>query len=77
MKNIVFIAALFIALASCGDGYNGSDTSANPSDTTGLHLNPATEDPNSNMADTMNMVDSSRVKDTTIKDNTRVKPKKQ
>ena len=71
MKNLVLIAAIGIALASCGDGK--SDTSTNPSDTTNLHINPALEDPNSNMADTMKMVDSSRVKDTSIKDNTRVK----
>ena len=79
MKNLVLLAGICIALAACGNGsgYNGDDTTGTPSDTTNLHINPALEDPNSNMADTMKMVDSSRVKDTTIKDNTRVKPKNQ
>jgi len=71
MKKIVLIAAIGITLASCGN--NSASTETNPSDTTNLHINPALEDPNSNMADTMHMVDSSRVKDTSIKDNTRVK----
>ena len=71
MKKIVLIAAIGITLASCGN--NSGSTETNPSDTTNLHINPALEDPNSNMADTMHMVDSSRVKDTSIKDNTRVK----
>ena len=77
MKSLFLVAAVVLTLASCGDGSGagGSDTATNPSDTTNLHINPATEDPNSNMADTMHMVDSARVKDTVIKDNTA--PKKQ
>jgi hypothetical protein len=75
MKKLILLAGICVALVSCGD--NGVDTKSNPSDTTGIDLNPALEDPNSNMADTMHMVDSIRVKDTSIKDNTTVKPKKQ
>jgi hypothetical protein len=77
MKYLVLIAAIGITFGSCGNGSggDGADTATNPSDTTGLHINPALEDPNSNMADTMHMVDSTRVKDTSIKDNTTVKPK--
>ena len=71
MKKIILIAAIGITVGSCGDNPNTKDT--NPSDTTNLHINPALEDPNSNMADTMHMADSARVKDTSIKDNTRVK----
>ena len=79
MKNLIFVSAITLAFAACGDGSTGAgpDSTSNPSDTTNLHINPATEDPNSNMADTMHMIDSSRVKDTSIKDNTTVKPKKQ
>ena len=71
MKKLVLIAAVSIVMISCGD--SPSDTSTNPSDTTNLHFNPATEDPNSNPADTMKMVDSSRVKDTSIKDTSRAR----
>jgi hypothetical protein len=74
MKKLILIGAILITLASCGNA--GADTSVNPSDTTGKEINPALEDPNSNMADTMHMVDSTRVKDTSIKDNTSLKPKK-
>jgi hypothetical protein len=70
MKKLILIAAIGITLVSCGDNPAGE---TNPSDTTNMQINPALEDPNSNMADTMKMVDSSRVKDTLTKDNTRVK----
>jgi ABC-type glycerol-3-phosphate transport system substrate-binding protein len=76
MKNLILVSVIMLVLASCGNG-SGADAATNPSDTTNLHINNATEDPNSNMADTMHMVDSNRVKDTSIKDNTTVKPKKQ
>lgn len=75
MKNLILTGAILITLASCGNA--GADSSVNQSDTTGKEINPATEDPSSNMADTMHMVDSTRVKDTSIKDNTSLKPKKQ
>jgi hypothetical protein len=65
MKNLILVSVVFFTLASCGSDSGEGET--NPSDTTNLHLNPALEDPNSNMADTMRMVDSSRVKDTSIK----------
>ena len=74
MKNILLVGAILLMLASCDNGKN--DTSTNPSDTTGTQINPALEDPNSNMADTMHMVDSSRVKDTTIRDSTSGRPKR-
>ena len=69
MKNTIIILGLTIALASCGNSNGaGTDKNANPSDTTGRNINPAVNDPNSNMADTMRMKDSLRVKDTSIKD---------
>ena len=76
MKNIIILLGLTIALASCGNSNGaGTDKDANPSDTTGRNINPAVTDPNSNMADTMRMKDSVRVKDTSIKDQTTT-PKK-
>ena len=72
MKKFLVVGAIVFTLASCDNGK--ADTSTNPSDTTATQINPALEDPNSNMADTMHMVDSSRVKDTTIKDSSS-KPK--
>ena len=74
MRNIFFVGAFLFALASCDNGNH--DTSTNPSDTTGTQINPALEDPNSNMADTMHMVDSSRVKDTTTRDSVSGRPKR-
>jgi hypothetical protein len=76
MKKIVFILGLAISIASCGNSNGaGNNPDATPSDTTGRNVNPAVNDPNSNMADTMRMKDSSRVKDTSIKDQTTT-PKK-
>ena len=76
MKNIIILLGLTIALASCGNSNGaGNENGANPSDTTGRNINPAVTDPNSNMADTMRMRDSVRVKDTSIRDQTS-KPKK-
>ena len=76
MKNIIVILGLAITVASCGNSNGaGSNQETNPSDTTGRNINPAVEDPNSNMADTMRMRDSLRVKDTAIKDQTTT-PKK-
>ena len=75
MKNIILISAVCMGLGACRNAGAGSD--ANPSDTTGRYISPAVEDPNSNMADTMRMVDSTRVKDTIIKDRTTAKPKHQ
>jgi len=76
MKNIILVVGLIFTLAACGNSNGtGNDKDTNPSDTTGTNVNPAVEDPNSNMADTMKMKDSLRVKDTTIKDNTS-QPKK-
>ena len=76
MKNIIFIFGLALAMSSCGNSNGaGNNPDATPSDTTGRNVNPAVNDPNSNMADTMRMRDSSRVKDTSIKDQTS-KPKK-
>jgi len=71
MKKMLLIAAIGITLGSCGNSSGNTET--NPSDTTNLHINPALEDPNSNMADTMNIPDSSRVKDTSVRDHTDVK----
>jgi hypothetical protein len=69
MKNNFIILGLTIALVSCGNSNGaGADNNTNPSDTTGRNINSAVNDPNSNMADTMRMRDSIRVKDTTIKD---------
>ena len=73
MKNIILVLGLVVTLGSCGN--SSQDKETNPSDTTGTNINPAVTDPNSNMADTMKMKDSLRVKDTTIKDNTAL-PKK-
>jgi uncharacterized lipoprotein len=73
MKKIILGLSIVMTLAACGNSDNTKET--NPSDTTGTNVNPAVEDPNSNMADTMKMKDSTRVKDTTIKDNTS-QPKK-
>ena len=73
MKNIFLVGALLFTLASCDNGKN--DTSTNPSDTTATQINPALEDPNSNMADTMRMVDSTTGKDTTIRDSVSGRPK--
>jgi len=75
MKNVILVVGLVFTLAACGNSNGTGDKSTNPSDTTGTNVNPAIEDPNSNMADTMKMKDSLRVKDTTIKDNTS-QPKK-
>jgi hypothetical protein len=79
MKNLILIGGLIFTLSSCGNGSGSAnaDSTNNPSDTTNLQINPATEDPNSNMADTMHMTDSSRVKDTSVKDKTSVTPRKQ
>jgi hypothetical protein len=74
MKLTLFGLAIF-ALVACNDG-TGSDSADSTnaqSDTTNLNLTPGTEDPNSNMADTMKMKDSIRVKDTIVKDKTAVK----
>ena len=79
MKNFLLMTVFLITLAACknsGGKGGGSDTTTAPSDTTNLHVNPALEDPNSNMADTMQVKDSLRVRDTSTKDNTAVKPKK-
>jgi len=77
MKNILiagFLACTFIACNNNGNGSDDTNDSANPaSDTTNLNVTPGTEDPNSNMADTMKMRDSIRVKDTSVKDKTGVK----
>ena len=73
MKNIILVLGLATTMASCGNSTRDKET--NPSDTTGTNVNAAVEDPNSNMADTMKMRDSIRVKDTAIKDNTS-QPKK-
>ena len=74
MKNILFALILLAAATSCGNNGSStdvrSDTSASPSDTTGLHVNPALEDPNSNMADTMKMKDSGTLRDTSRRDRT-------
>ncbi len=69
MKKFILPLGFVLILAACGDGGGtvSSGDSTTTSDTTGLHLNPATEDPNSNMADTMKMKDSLRVQDTTVK----------
>ena len=78
MNNSFLVIVLLFTLAACGNNSgkgSGSDTATAPSDTTGIHVNPALADPNSNMADTMKMKDSLRVKDTTIKDKTGVKSK--
>ena len=75
MKLTLFGLAFF-ALVACNSGTdsdNTADTANSQSDTTNLNLTPGTEDPNSNMADTMKMKDSIRVKDTLVKDKTAVK----
>lgn len=74
MKLTLFGLAI-LALVACNDGTgsNNADSVTTPSDTTNLNLTPGTEDPNSNMADTMKMRDSIRVKDTVVKDKTAVK----
>jgi ABC-type uncharacterized transport system auxiliary subunit len=78
MKKLLIIGGFIFTLAACGNGSESAkDSTTNPSDTTNLQINPATEDPNSNMADTMHMTDSSRVKDTSVKDKTSVTPRKQ
>jgi PBP1b-binding outer membrane lipoprotein LpoB len=79
MKNALMILSFAVILAACGNasGGAGADKTTNPSDTTGTNVNPAVNDPNSNMADTMRMKDSLRVKDTSVKDKTSVTPRKQ
>lgn len=74
MKLTLFGLAIF-ALIACnsGTGSDNADSVTTQSDTTNLNLTPGTEDPNSNMADTMKMRDSIRVKDTIVKDKTAVK----
>ena len=75
MKLALLGLAIF-ALVACNSGTGGdnaADSASTQSDTTNLNLTPGTEDPNSNMADTMKMRDSIRVKDTAVKDNTAVK----
>jgi hypothetical protein len=78
MKNALMILSFAAILTACGNASGGAgDKTTNPSDTTGTNVNPAVNDPNSNMADTMRMKDSLRVKDTTVKDKTSVTPRKQ
>ena len=75
MKLTLLGLAIF-ALVACNSGTgsdNATDSTNTQSDTTNLNLTPGTEDPNSNMADTMKMRDSIRVKDTAVKDKTAVK----
>ena len=73
---LTLIGLVFFTLVACNDGTgsdNTADSANSQSDTTNLNLTPGTEDPNSNMADTMKMKDSIRVKDTIVKDKTAVK----